>query len=207
MKEFGYCRVSSADQNEARQLMAMQEMKIPQEQIYIDKQSGKDFERPSYKRLMKMLKAGDLLYVKSIDRLGRNYEEILEQWRILTKEKGIDVVVLDMQLLDTRLHKNLIGTFISDLVLQVLSFFAQNERENIRKRQAEGIAAAKARGQRFGRPEKKAPENFGELVKKWERGQIPKAEILALCDMKETTFYKRLGEYRIIMGKRRKRTS
>ena len=207
MKEFGYVRVSSTDQNEARQLVAMRELKIPSERIFIDKQSGKDFERPSYKRLVEVLSAGDLLYVKSIDRLGRNYEEIQNQWRVLVKERDVDIVVIDMPLLDTRLYKDLIGTFISDLVLQVLSFLAQNEREIIRKRQAEGIAAAKARGQRFGRPEKKVPENFGELVKRWEKKRLSTGEIIALCGMKETTFYKRLGEYRILQGRRRKRTS
>ena len=156
---------------------------------------------------MKRLKAGDLLYIKSIDRLGRNYEEIQNQWRIITKEKGADIVVLDMPLLDTRPYKDVMGTFITDLVLSLLSFVSHNERDNIRKRQAEGIAAAKLRGVRFGRPEKKAPENFGELVKKWERGQMKLAEILVLCDMKETTFYKRLSEYRIIKGMRQKTTS
>ena len=190
--------MSSADQNEDRQLIAMQELNIPVGNLFIDKQSGKDFQRDSYIKLVKRLKSGDLLYIKSIDRLGRNYEEIQNQWRILTKEKGIDIVVLDMELLDTRKEKNLLGTFIADLVLQVLSFVAQSERESIRKRQAEGIAAAKARGVRFGRPPKEPPHNFGELVRKWERKQISISEILILCDMKETTFYKRLGEYRII---------
>ena len=152
MSTYGYIRVSSHDQNEDRQLIALHEVGVQDADIYIDKQSGKDFERPQYKRLLRKLKRGDLLYVKSIDRLGRNYAEILEQWRILTKDKGIDIVVLDMPLLDTRRGKDLMGTFLSDIVLQVLSFVAENERVNIRQRQAEGIAAAKARGVRFGRP-------------------------------------------------------
>ena len=149
---YGYIRVSSKDQNEDRQVIALQELNIPKKNIFLDKQSGKDFARPQYQRLMKKLKKDDLLYVKSIDRLGRNYEEILEQWRVLTKQKEIDIVVLDMPLLDTRRGKDLMGTFLSDIVLQVLSFVAENERKNIRQRQAEGIAAAKARGVRFGRP-------------------------------------------------------
>ena len=154
MAEYGYIRVSSTDQNEDRQLLALNELNIPHENLFIDKQSGKDFNRPSYQNLIKHLKNGDLLYIKSIDRLGRNYEEIQNQWRILTKEKGVDIAVIDMPLLDTRIHKDLMGTFIADLVLQILSFVAQSERDTIRKRQAEGIAAAKARGVRFGRPEK-----------------------------------------------------
>ena len=207
MKIYGYIRVSSIDQNENRQLVAMQELKILTENLFIDKQSGKDFDRPNYLKLTKRLKSGDLLYIKSIDRLGRNYEEIQNQWRILTKEKGVDIAVIDMPLLDTRLNKDLMGTFIADLVLQILSFVAQSERENIRKRQAEGIAAAKARGVRFGRPSKEAPANFGELVKKWESKQLPIDEVLALCEMKDTTFYKRLSEYRILQGIKRKTTS
>jgi len=200
---YGYARISSTDQNLSRQTLAMQELNIPPEQVFADKQSGKDFDRPAYKEMVKKLKAGDLLYIKSIDRLGRNYDEIQNQWRILTKEKGIDIAVIDMlPLLDTRQHKNLMGNFISDLVLQILSFVAHSERDNIRKRQAEGIAAAKARGVRFGRPIKEAPANFGELVKQWERKQISKAEILEICNIKETTFYKRLSEYRIIQGKK-----
>ena len=151
-KSYGYIRVSSRDQNEDRQLIALTEVGVPQKNIYLDKQSGKDFNRPQYKKLLRKLKKDDLLFIKSIDRLGRNYVEILEQWRILTKEKGVDIVVLDMPLLDTRRGKDLMGTFLSDIVLQVLSFVAENERVNIRQRQAEGIAAAKARGVRFGRP-------------------------------------------------------
>ena len=165
MKIYGYVRVSSIDQNESRQLAEMDKQGIAPSNIYTDKQSGKDFDRPSYKKLVKKLTSGDLLYILSIDRLGRNYNEIQDEWRILTKEKGIDIVVIDMPLLDTRLHKDLIGTFISDIVLQILSFVAQSERENIRKRQAEGIALARQKGVKFGRPIKKPPENFAKLIK------------------------------------------
>ena len=194
--DYGYIRVSSTDQNEDRQLMEMQGLEIPQDNIFIDKQSGKDFDRPSYQKLIKQLKAGDLLYIKSIDRLGRNYEEIQNQWRLLTKEKGVDIVVLDMELLDTRREKNLLGTFIADLVLQVLSFVAQSERETIRKRQAEGIAVAKAKGVRFGGPRKELPDNFDELVQEWEQKQIATAEVLKLCGISRSTFYTRLDEHR-----------
>lgn len=201
MAEYGYIRVSSTDQKEDRQLISMQELKILSNRIFIDKQSGKDFNRPKYTELLNKLQSGDLLYIKSIDRLGRNYEEIQNQWRILTKEKGIDIVVLDMELLDTRREKNLLGTFIADLVLQVLSFVAQTERETIRKRQKEGIAAAKLRGVRFGRPEKKTPDNFGELVKKWKRGQITTDEILKLCNICRATFYNKRKEYELLNRK------
>jgi len=203
MLEYGYIRVSSADQNEDRQLVAMQEQGIPTERIFTDKQSGKDFDRPSYQALVKRLKSGDLLCIKSIDRLGRNYEEIQNQWRLLTKEKGVDIAVLDMELLDTRREKNLLGTFIADLVLQVLSFVAQSERENIRKRQSEGIAAAKARGVTFGRPEKEMPDNFGELVKAWERKQIKTADMLELCDIGRTTLYAKVKEYKFLSRKKK----
>lgn len=197
MSEYGYIRVSSTDQNEDRQLIAMQNLKIPPSHLYIDKQSGKDFQRPAYKRLMKRLRSGDLLYVLSIDRLGRNYEEIQEQWRILTKEKNVDVAVIDMPLLDTRSGKDLMGTFIADLVLQILSFVAQSERENIRKRQREGIEAAKARGVQFGRPVKPIPDDFGDMLARWKKGELTVAEILRLCDISEATFYRRLREYRL----------
>lgn len=197
---YGYVRVSSTDQNEDRQMIALRETQVLEKNIYVDKQSGKDFDRPNYRKLLKKLKAGDLLYILSIDRLGRNYEEILKQWRILTKEIGIDICVLDMPLLDTRNGKDLMGTFIADLVLQILSFVAQNERDTIRKRQAEGIAAAKARGVRFGRPEKRVPEDFGKIVKEWERKNIPISEVLKLCGMSEATFYRRLREYRLRRG-------
>ncbi len=163
----------------------------------MDKQSGKDFDRPQYSKLMKKLKMGDLLYILSIDRLGRNYAEIQNQWRILTKEKGIDIAVLDMPLLDTRQDKNLMGTFIADLVLQILSFVAQNERENIRKRQAEGIAAAKAKGVRFGRPEREMPEDFEQIVLEWEQKRLTFEKALERCGMSESTFYRRLREYRL----------
>ena len=196
-KSYGYVRISSVDQNEDRQLVIMRDEGISEGNIFVDKKSGKNFDRPEYKKLIRRLKEGDLLYVLSIDRLGRNYEEIQEQWRILTKEKGIDVVVIDMPLLDTRQGKDLMGTFIADLVLQILSFVAQNEREKIRERQEQGIAAAKARGVRFGRPEKKLPENFSQLVKEWERKRLPLTEILKQCDISEATFYRRLRELRI----------
>jgi len=196
MAEYGYARVSSTDQNEDRQLVDLNEFNIPPENIYIDKQSGKDFNRPSYQELIKHLKERDLLYIKSIDRLGRNYEEIQNQWRILTKEKGVDIVVIDMPMLDTRIHKDLMGTFIADLVLQILSFVAQSERETIKKRQAEGIKAAKMRGVKFGRPIKKPPDNFGELVKSWEREKISFLEVLKQTGFKQATFYNRLREYR-----------
>ncbi len=165
--EYGYIRVSSTDQNEDRQLIALRGKGVPDNRIYMDKQSGKDFDRPKYKRLVRRLRHGDLLYLLSIDRLGRNYREIQEQWRLLTQEKGVDICVLDMPLLDTRQGKDLMGTFIADLVLQILSFVAQNERENIRKRQAEGIAAAKARGVKFGRPPIPVPDNFYAVHKAW----------------------------------------
>ena len=168
---------------------------MPPENLFTDKQSGKDFQRPKYKELMKLLREGDLLYIKSIDRLGRNYEEIQNQWRILTKEMGVDIVVLDMELLDTRREKNLLGTFIADLVLQVLSFVAQSERESIRKRQEEGIAAAKARGVRFGGPRKELPDNFDELVSDWKSKRINTEEILVLCNICRSTLYNRIEEY------------
>jgi len=202
MKIYGYVRVSSTDQNEDRQMSSMNEQKIPSAHIFIDKQSGKDFNRPRYKALMKKLKEGDLLYIPSIDRLGRNYEEIQNQWRILTKEKRIDIVVIDMPLLDTCINKNLMGTFIADLVLQILSFVAQSERENIKTRQAEGIISARARGVQFGRPIKKPPENFGILVKQWERGKLTFEQILKQTGLKEATFYRRLREYRLIKRKK-----
>ena len=194
---YGYVRVSSIDQKEDRQMIEMQRMGIPNNQIYIDKQSGKNFDRPSYKRLVRRLSEGDLLYILSIDRLGRNYEEIQGQWRVITKEKGADIVVMDMPLLDTRQGKDLMGTFIADLVLQILSFVAQSEREKIKERQEQGIAAAKARGVRFGRPEKELPDDFKQLVRDWEKKQLLLSELLKKCDMSEATFYRRLRELRI----------
>ena len=192
---YGYIRVSTRDQNEDRQLIAMRELSIPVKNIFLDKQSGKDFERPQYKKLVKKLKPDDLLYIKSIDRLGRNYGEILEQWRILTKEKGIDIVVLDMPLLDTRRGKDLMGTFLSDIVLQVLSFVAENERTNIRKRQREGIAAAKARGVRFGRPPRPLPENYHSAYQRWKAGAITGTAAAKECGMPLSTFRYRAEIY------------
>ena len=197
MEIYGYVRVSSTDQNEERQLIALREKGVDNKYIYMDKQSGKDFDRPQYKKLLRKMKQGDLLYILSIDRLGRNYEEIQSQWRVLTKEKGIDICVIDMPLLDTRQGKDLMGTFIADLVLQILSFVAQSERENIRKRQEQGIAAAKAKGVKFGRPEKEVPDNFARLVSDWEKKKIPLSEILKQCNMSEATFNRRLREHRI----------
>lgn len=194
---YGYVRVSSRDQNEDRQLLALQEMNVEWKNIFIDKQSGKDFERPQYKRLVRKLRKDDLLYIKSIDRLGRNYSEIQDQWRMLTKGKGIDIVVLDMPLLDTRRGKDLMGTFLSDIVLQVLSFAAENERSNIRQRQAEGIAAAKARGVRFGRPPIKTPDHFGQIIQAWEEKKITFQEAVTSCGMSKATFYRRVREYRL----------
>jgi DNA invertase Pin-like site-specific DNA recombinase len=180
-------------------MIAMSGLKIPSSQIFIDKQSGKDFvNRPMYHELLKKLKAGDLLYIKSIDRLGRNYEDIQEQWRILTRERGIDIAVIDMPVLDTRTYKDLIGTFISDIVLGILSFVAQNEREAIRQRQAEGIAAAKAKGVRFGRPIIEPPDNFVETVKRWERRELSLREVLKQTGLKQTTFFARLREHRLV---------
>ena len=191
---YGYIRVSSTDQNEDRQKIAMDAKSVPRKNIFMDKQSGKDFERPQYSRLVRKLKRGDLLYLLSIDRLGRNYKEVQEQWRILTKDKGVDICVIDMPLLDTRTAKDLMGTFIADLVLQILSFVAENERANIKKRQAQGIAAAKARGVRFGRPEKPVPKNFVDIVRQWERHEISTPEALRLCDMSRPTFYRKIRE-------------
>ena len=186
---YGYIRVSTREQNEDRQRLALAALPVPKENIYMDKQSGKDFERPQYRRLVRRLRRDDLLYVKSIDRLGRNYSEILEQWRMLTKEKGVDIAVLDMPLLDTRRGKDLMGTFLSDIVLQVLSFVAENERENIRQRQAEGIAAAKARGVRFGRPPLPLPDNFHMLHQAWRGQKITLRQAARACGMPTGTFY------------------
>ena len=192
---YGYVRVSTKEQNEDRQLIALKEVGVQEKNIYLDKQSGKDFDRPVYKRLVRRLKEGDIVYVKSIDRLGRNYEDIQNQWRMLTKEKRVDIVVLDMPLLDTRRGKDLMGTFLADIVLQVLSFVAENERTNIRQRQAEGIAAAKARGVRFGRPPKPLPENFCEVCHAWKRGEITGTMAAKLCSMPLSTFRYRAEIY------------
>ena len=201
MSVYGYIRVSSKDQKEDRQQIALKEVGVDLQNIYVDKQSGKDFNRPQYKKLLKKIKPGDLLYIKSIDRLGRNYAEIQNQWRVLTKEIGIDICVIDMPLLDTRTCKDLMGTFIADLVLQILSFVAQSERENIKKRQAQGIAAAKAKGVHMGRPVKGVPDNFRELVKLREKKKISLEQILQECGMSEATFYRRLREYRLMNEK------
>ena len=191
MSVYGYVRVSSREQNEDRQMIALREVQIPEKNIYMDKRSGKDFQRPQYRKLIKKLKKNDLLYIKSIDRLGRNYEEIQNQWRIITKEKGVDIVVLDMPLLDTRRGKDLLGTFLSDVVLQLLSFVAENERTNIRHRQAEGIAAAKARGVAFGRPKVPLPDNFDEIQQRWKARELTVTEAAKACGMTRSTFFRR----------------
>lgn len=194
-KIYGYCRVSCANQNEDRQIIALCKVNVPKENIYTDKLSGKDFNRPQYIEMVQKLKMGDLLYLSSIDRLGRNYEEILEQWRNLTKNIGVDICVLDMPLLDTRNGKDLMGTFIADLVLQILSFVAENERENIRTRQAQGIAAAKARGVKFGKPPLPYPNNFHEIFKDWKEKKITLREAAKLCGWPQGTFYKKARKF------------
>ena len=195
MSVYGYIRVSSKDQKEDRQQIALKEVGVDLQNIYVDKQSGKDFNRPQYKKLLKKIKPGDLLYIKSIDRLGRNYEEIQNQWRIITKEKNADIYVIDMPLLDTRRGKDLLVTFISDLVLQLLSFVAENERTNIKQRQAEGIAAAKAKGIRFGRPPKPLPDNFHEAYQRWKQGEITGTAAAKECGMPLSTFRYRAEIY------------
>ncbi len=188
MNTYGYVRVSTKDQNEDRQRIALHELGLLDKYIYVDKQSGKDFNRPQYQKLLRKLRPGDLLYIKSIDRLGRNYEEIQNQWWLLTKEKGVDICIVDMPILDTRRGKDLLGTFISDLVLQLLSFVAENERTNIKQRQAEGIAAAKAKGVRFGRPPKPLPENFHSVYQQWKQGEITGTTAAKECGMPLSTF-------------------
>lgn len=188
-KIYGYVRVSSTDQNEDRQMLALTQLRIPEKRIYVDKQSGKDFNRPQYRNLVRRLRAGDLLYVLSIDRLGRNYEEIQNEWRHLTKEIGVDICVIDMPLLDTRQGKDLMGTFIADLVLQILSFVAQSERESIKKRQAEGIAAAKAKGIKFGRPPIPLPDNFHMVRQDWRDKKMTLQQAAKACEMPKGTFY------------------
>ncbi len=202
MCEYAYVRVSSLEQNEDRQLIEVKKLGIKDENIFVDKQSGKDFDRPMYQMLKDKLRENDVLYVLSIDRLGRNYEEIQNQWRILTKELKVDICVLDMPLLDTRREKDLLGTFVADLVLQVLSFTSENERNAIRIRQRQGIAAAKAKGVRFGRPEKAIPENFGNLVSQWEKGLLSLDDVISECHMSPATFYRRLREYRLTTKKK-----
>ena len=192
---FGYVRVSSKDQNEGRQVITMREMQIPEENNFIGKQSGKDFNRPQYKKLLRKVKPDDLIYIISIDHLGRNYAEILEQWKVITKDKRVDLYVMDMPILDTRREKNLLGNFISDLVLVLLSYVAENERMNIRQRQAEGIAAAKARGVHFGRRPNPLPENFYEVYQLWKMKKISVSEAAKQCGMPQTTFFERARAY------------
>lgn len=193
--QYGYIRVSATDQNLDRQLIALKNAGVETKRIFVDKLSGKDFNRPNYKRLIKRLKRGDLLYIVSIDRLGRNYTEIQEQWRMLIHDKQVDICVLDMPLLDTRNKKNLMGTFVAELVLQILSFVAENERANIRKRQAEGIAAAKVRGVQFGRPKIVLPDDFVDILYAWKRRELMLDDILQRYHISRTTFYRRAKEY------------
>ena len=188
---YGYARVSSMDQNEDRQVMALKEYGVPGKNIYVDKVSGRDFERPKYRKMIGKLKKGDMLVTLSIDRFGRDYEEILNQWRIITKDIGADILILDMPLLDTRTGKDLMGTFIADLVLQILSFVAQTEKDNIKKRQQEGIAAAKARGVKFGRPPRPLPENFTQIVSAWNNKEISLYEAAIACGFPAGTFYEK----------------
>ena len=195
---YGYIRVSSRDQNEERQFIALQSKGVKKSCIYIDKKSGKDFDRPQYKKLIKKLKPGDLLMIQSIDRLGRNYEEVQNQWRFLTKEKEVDICVIDMPLLDTRQGKDLLGTFIADIVLQILSFVAQNEREYIRKRQAEGIAAAKTRGVKFGIPPIPLPDNFHAIHKAWRTKKLTLKQAAEACNMPVGTFYDKAAKFESI---------
>lgn len=193
--QYGYIRVSATDQNLDRQLITLKNAGVETKRIFVDKLSGKDFNRPNYKRLIKRLKRGDLLYIVSIDRLGRNYTEIQEQWRMLIHDKQVDICVLDMPLLDTRNKKDLMGTFVAELVLQILSFVAENERANIRKRQAEGIAAAKARGVQFGRPKVVLPDDFVDIVYAWKQRELTVDDILQRYPISRTTFYRRAKEY------------
>lgn len=195
-KVYGYIRVSTREQNIERQMISLLDAGIRKKDIYVDKQSGKNFQRPAYKKMMAQVREGDLIIVKSIDRLGRNYQEIMEQWRVITKKKKADIRIQDMPLLDTTKTKDLLGTFISDVVLQLLSFVAENERHNIRQRQAEGIAAAKARGVQFGKPMIPTPKNFPELYEQWEANIISINEFASLCNMGRSTIYKRIGEYK-----------
>lgn len=192
---YGYIRVSTKDQNEDRQRIALAEFPVPEANVFMDKLSGRDFNRPQYRKLIRKLRPGDCLVVKAIDRLGRNYEEILEQWRIITKEKKADIVVLDMPLLDTRqTGRDLTGTFVADLVLQILSYVAQTERENIKQRQKEGIAAARLRGVRFGRPRKPLPENFEQVKQDWEDKKITSREAARQLSIAQDTFLRWVRE-------------
>ena len=203
MSDFGYIRVSTTEQNADRQLIAMSEVGVPKNNIYMDKQSGKNYDRPEYKRMMRKIKPGDVVYFKSIDRMGRNYKDTLDQWRIITKEKRADIVVIDIPVLDTRQQKNLIGTLISDLVLQLLSYVSETERNNIKQRQAEGIAAAKKRGVRFGRPPKEAPQDFGEIIHRWEKKELTMKDITERYEICPSTFYKLKREWEIRKKNRR----
>lgn len=199
-KVLGYARVSSYEQNEDRQVRALKEMGVPKKAIYIDRQSGKDFDRPQYQRLLRRLDGDSVLFVKSIDRLGRNYADLNEQWRIITKEKGADIVVIDMPLLDTRQDKDLLGTFINDIVLALFSYVAENERMNIRQRQAEGIAAAKARGVKFGRPSMPLPENFQEVYGRWKEKELTLKQAARACGLSQSTFYDKARRFEKKMG-------
>lgn len=193
---YGYIRVSTREQNIERQMVSLYEAEVDNKNIFIDKQSGKDFQRPAYEKMMRHIREGDLIIIKSIDRLGRNYHDIMEQWRIITKEKKADIRIQDMPLLDTTKTRDLLGTFISDVVLQLLSFVAENERDNIRQRQAEGIAAAKAKGVKFGKPTIPLPDNFSELYQEWQESRITLKEFADICNMGRSTLYKHIGEYR-----------
>lgn len=195
IKIYGYMRVSSREQNEDRQRIELLEMGVPEKNIFMDKLSGKNFERPQYKKMIKKLDDNSVLFVKSIDRLGRNYKDLNEQWRIITKEKGTDIVVIDMPLLDTRREKNLLGTLISDIVLALLSYVAENERMNIKQRQAEGIAAAKARGVKFGRPPLRLPDNFHQVHKEWREGKMSVTQAAKACGLPQSTFFRKAKEY------------
>ncbi len=198
---YAYVRVSTLHQNEDRQLLAMNDLQIPEKNIYVEKQSGKDFNRPMYRQLIKKLKVNDVLFIKSIDRLGRNYEEILEQWRVLTKQKGVDIVVLDMPLLDTRKGKDLLGTLIADLVLTLLSYVSENERCEIKQRQREGIEAAKQKGVQFGRPPKALPEDFEWIYGRWAAKQISGEEAVKLSGLTRATFYRKVKKIKEEQGR------
>ena len=195
MDVYGYIRVSSCDQNEDRQLIAMRNARIPRKNIFMDKQSGSDFNRPMYKKMVRKLRRDDVVYIKSIDRLGRNYEEVIEQWQYLTRVKRVDIVVIEMPLLDTRRGKDLMGTFLSDIVLQVLSFVAENERTNIRSRQREGIEAARLKGVHFGRPRKKIPDHFPATYERWKKGEITATTAANMCGVSRSTFFKWVREH------------
>lgn len=192
--KYGYARVSTTEQNVDRQVIAIKDLGVEMDNIFIDKQSGRDFDRPNYQRMVKMLKVGDELYISSLDRLGRDYEEIKEQWRILTKERKVAIRVINMQLLNTDTENGLLEKFISDQVLQIMSFVAQTEREQIRERQAQGINVARARGVHMGRPPKKLPDNFEELVECYRNKKITRDELLKICGISKTTFYRKINK-------------